>query len=32
LIVVQHQMSHLSAISWREQITFNEITMLYALY
>jgi len=26
------QMSNLSAISWREQVTFNEMTMMYALY
>ena len=32
LIVVKHQMSNISAMSWQEQATFNEMTMLSALY
>jgi len=32
MIVVLRQMSHSSAISWREQLTFGEMIMMSALY
>jgi len=32
VIVAQHQMSNLSALSWQEQITFIEIMMMSTLY
>jgi len=32
VIVVKRQMSNISAMSWREQATFNEMTMISALY
>ena len=30
--VVEHQLSNFSAISWREQVAFAEMMMMYALY
>jgi hypothetical protein len=31
-IVVEHQVSNFSDISWQEQVYFNEMTMVSALY
>jgi len=32
LNVVERQMSRISAMSWREQVTFDEMMMMYSLY